>query len=314
MVKDNINLLARIAKCYYIQNLNQKEISEKFNLSKAMVCRLLKEVREKKIITFNLNIPGNERLDLELEELVENTFSLDSAYIYYNENVKLSEKAILDNVVSLGSSYTERILKDNINIAVISSKTLSYVFNRINPDRKYKMNIYSTIGGMNIPDTLFQSNDLLNILNNKVGGKTYPIYQPLIDFSDLPRKEIEYQFKDSEIDYLFTSIGGVSREARYYKLGLLNNEHIEYLKGLNICGEIGFNFYDINGNFIENEIGKKAFKLDYKRIKKMKNKIVIAFGDNKIVALLGALRTKIIDVLITDEITIKKVLKLNKEL
>ena len=78
--------------------------------------------------------------------------------------------------------------------------------------------------------------------------------------------------------------------------------------GKKIVGDVGLNFYDVNGNFIESDFKDRIVKLGIDKIKKIRNKIAIAFGPEKTEALKGFLKTGIADVVITDSKTAEKLL------
>ena len=60
---------------------------------------------------------------------------------------------------------------------------------------------------------------------------------------------------------------------------------------------------------IINRIGDRVINLPIEEIKKMKNKIAIVFGKDKIAAARGFLKTGICDVFITDSVTAEAILE-----
>ena len=158
-----------------------------------------------------------------------------------------------------------------------------------------------------------QNNNLVQILSEKIGGATYPIYMPLIlkkaDYKKiLPQKHnIDEILGDaSNIDYYFAGLGVIGKKSRMYNpKGEFDQNLITELKKKKICGEIGLNFYDNNGNFINSGLQDRSIYLDIGEIKKAKNIIIAAFGKEKVVPLIGFLKSKITHVLITDLLTAK---------
>ena len=105
------------------------------------------------------------------------------------------------------------------------------------------------------------------------------------------------------MDYYFTGISAISKESRGYRLKAFELEDLNNLKSIGIIGEIGLNFYDINGNFINSHLDTKISKLDIEDIKKIRNIVIVAFGKEKVQALKAILKTKISNVLITVELS-----------
>ena len=72
-------LLYRIAQSYYIDGLTQKQIANRFGLSRPKVSRLLQRGRDNGIITINLLPPPNGMADLEHK--LECKFGLQEAVV-----------------------------------------------------------------------------------------------------------------------------------------------------------------------------------------------------------------------------------------
>lgn len=308
-------ILTRVAELYYFHDINQIQIARKFNFSKAKICRLIKEAKKRKIIEFN--IKKNPRSKVELEESVEKKFNLQEAIIYSEIGSKqYDNNLILEEVGSIGASFIERILKDDINIAIGGGKTLYDVFKKVKPKRKYKVDIFSTLGGINLSKAEYQNNDLIKMLCERIGGICHPIYLPimfkkLIDRDTLlDENELLKIVNDpSLVDYYIAGISPISKKSNYYTLGFFNEKFIKDLRDKNIVGEIGLNFFDNHGNFIKSGIEDRIINLRIDTIKKIKNKVVIATGKEKIIPLKGLLKSGIPDVLITDEKTVREIIK-----
>ena len=312
MIDDRI--IARVAELFYIHNISQYEIANKFNFSKAKVCRMIKEAKKRKIIEFQ--IKNIDQRAINLEQQVEKFYNLREVIIFYNSDIiTYDEEIIFQEIGKLGFDYIKRVINDNLNFALTWGKTLRYVIKTLRFEKKYKINVFSTIGSVSLTDTENQAANITQMFCEKVGGKCYPIYLPLfVKTSELKEtlmhsNEISKIIGDSsKIDYYFTSLGAISKISRMYTLGGFGLEFLNTLIEKKIIGEVGLNFYDINGNFINAGMEDRTIKLSVEQIKKIKNKIVIAFGPEKIEAVKGFLKTGIADVLITDSKTAEKII------
>jgi len=312
MIDDRI--IARVSELFYIHNISQYEIANKFNFSKAKVCRMIKEAKKRKIIEFQ--IKNIDKRAIDLEQQVEKFYNLREVIIFYNSDIiTYDEEIIFQEIGKLGFDYIKRVINDNLNFALTWGKTLRYVIKTLRFEKKYKINVFSTIGSVSLTDTENQAANITQMFCEKVGGKCYPIYLPL--FVKTPElketlmhsNEISKIIGDSsKIDYYFTSLGAISKISRMYTLGGFDLKFLNTLIEKEIIGEVGLNFYDINGNFINAGMEDRTIKLSVEQIKKIKNKIVIAFGPEKIDAIKGFLKTGIADVLITDSKTAEKII------
>ena len=73
-------------------------------------------------------------------------------------------------------------------------------------------------------------------------------------------------------------------------------------------GDVATHFFDKNGSFVNLYSNTLCASMD--NVKNAKESIAIACGKEKAEAIAGALRTKMIDTLITDDHTAKKVLEI----
>ena len=90
-MKRNTSLIAEICRMFYLDNLSQDEISSNLRISKSAVSRLLKEGREKRIVTFHVK-DYEDRLS-SLEEKLEQSFKLKAAVVVSDEEIT-SEKSV----------------------------------------------------------------------------------------------------------------------------------------------------------------------------------------------------------------------------
>ena len=74
-----------------------------------------------------------------------------------------------------------------------------------------------------------------------------------------------------------------------------------------IIGDVATHFFNEKGEFVN--LYQNTLCASAENIRNAKQTIAVASGDNKALAIAGALRTKLIDTLITDEYTAKKVLE-----
>jgi deoxyribonucleoside regulator len=312
MIEDRT--VAKIAELFYMQGVSQNEIARIFNFSTAKVCRLIKEAKARGIIEFR--IKKFDKRILELEREMQKAYMLKEVFVYYNSDIEYREEDLLfQEVGALAAGYLEKILEDGLNIALAWGKTLYSFINNVNVDKKFKVNIFSTLGGANLLPPEYQNNSLVQVLSEKVGGTAYPVYLPLI--LDSPVKELlknedsieKFLGSADKIDYYFHGIGTVSENARLYPHHGFNDNFIKSLKEKGIVGEVGFNFFNINGNFVESGIENRSIRLNNEKIKKIKNKVTIACGKEKAEPLTGFLRTGLCDVLVTDSRTAALLLK-----
>ena len=104
----------------------------------------------------------------------------------------------------------------------------------------------------------------------------------------------------SDIDVAVVGIGNSEIIQTFGKL-FGHNE-----KCISAVGDIATHFFDKNGNFLD--IYENKLCASKENLKNARQTIAVASGKDKTEAIKGALRTKIIDTLITDEYTARRIL------
>ncbi len=74
-------------------------------------------------------------------------------------------------------------------------------------------------------------------------------------------------------------------------------------------GDIGLNFFDIDGNEVNTSFKDLFIGMGLDELRQVKTVLGIAGGKNKTEAVTGALRGGYVDVLITDQFTAEKLVK-----
>jgi len=62
---DELRLMAKVARMYYVQELNQQAITEKLQLHQSTISRMLKRAKTLNLVRFNIATPPGTFADLE---------------------------------------------------------------------------------------------------------------------------------------------------------------------------------------------------------------------------------------------------------
>ena len=101
--------------------------------------------------------------------------------------------------------------------------------------------------------------------------------------------------------------GGLDDSSLNVRSKIFSQKSIANLKSSGAVGEVGGNFFNIDGKIISNEETTKILSADYSFFKKSKT-ILIAGGKNKILQLKSVLKSAYFSGLITDSNTADKLI------
>ena len=333
MVKHNdMKALNKVLRLYYLENLPQKEVANKLNISLVNVAEYLDYARDHKLIEVKLNVPLDESEDsvtesegLEtecnackvLEAKLQEKFGIKECRIV--KSFPDAKKTLKAMAIELGQML-EGILKDGDYLGVGWGTTLEAMARYLWMRKKINVHVVPIAAGTEISGLGSSINFVNRFIANKIGGVSYSMDIPSILDSREAKEAVltnpntqELLALTKKITVGLVSMSGISSAATLFKKSRLGQQEIKYLQGLGIIGNINFAFFDKNGKHIPNKFEERivdVFPLAF--MKKTENMIGVSFGDNKVDVMRAALKGKILHRLITDEDTAEKVLSNNQ--
>jgi deoxyribonucleoside regulator len=303
-----LKLITKVARLYYFEDLNQQAIADRLDISRSKVSRCLTKAKKNKIVEIKINSPF-EKFD-ELEARVERKYNLKQCLVVPSSE---SFRETCRNIATVLADLIDRIIKDGDYIGVGWGMTLKTLSGFIEPVKKININVVPLIGGLGKAGIEVHTNSVASTMAEKYGGISYAIHSPALLDSEQTKKILE---KDSNIAEIFNMIdkvemavigmSDIGESSTMIKSGNFNVEDFKYLKSIGVVGDVNLIFIDRNGNTVQNKIEGRILRASPDRIKKIKNVIGVAFGDNKTEVIRAAISGKIISTLITDEETARK--------
>ena len=304
-MKRNTSLVTEICRMYYLDNLSQDKISSNLRISKSAVSRLLKEGREKGIVTFHIK-DYEDRLT-SLEYKLEQYFKLKEAVVVSDEGIN-SEEAIKNKVAKAAALLLQRRIRENDTLAVSWGATLAEVANVINPSFHLDIEIVPLVGGIDNKGRDIQSNEIARKLSKVLKGKYYVLNAPLIVNNILAKEALEKEEniktvinKAKSADIAVVGIGSTKETSTLIKRGYFLVTELAKLINKGAVGDICTNFYDIQGNMLEIPLNNRIIGLKLKELKLIPTVIGVASGEDKQEAILGALRGGYINIIVTNK-------------
>ena len=303
--KDEKILMSEAAILYYEKKHTQQEIAELMNLTRQTVSKLLNDAVKENIVEIKIHNPQKDCEELQrnicekfhIKNCIVTGVSSDNAILRRTMTVKAAAEYI-----------TSIIKKGNQKIALSWGRTIQELIN-VMPTINTSGNIvFPLFGATDNENSYFSSNELTRSMSDKISAKAKYAWFPYLTDSNEDcnlLKKLSYYKKVQDLwnnsDIAILGIGNTEILEIFEKsFGYNQKRH-------NVIGDIATHFFNEKGEFIalyENTLCASA-----ENIKNSKQTIAIACGDDKVTAISGALRTQIIDTLITDEYTAKNILE-----
>ena len=316
--KNRINKLADVAELYFIEGLTQAEIAKKIGVTRSMVSRMLTEAREEGIV--KIKIERKFKYDKALQTAIIKKFELQDAVIYSGQPEDYEN--YLTHLGVAGAQTVRSHLREGLILGTAWGTTLNATINALELDKQFcDIKIVQLAGALGERNLAIDGHALVYRLVSKLGGEAFYLHVPYI----VDKQETVDSLRNvqgisetmemmKECDLGIFGIGSVELDySTFFNAGYLV---LEEMQGLSVHGAVGNVcglFFNIQGEPTAREFQARALTISRKDLFKIPIRIGIAGGSGKISAILGALRGRYINVLVTDDITASEVLRLANE-
>jgi DNA-binding transcriptional regulator LsrR (DeoR family) len=268
------------------------------------------------IIRISVNIPNG--VNTEMEEGLIQKYGLKEAIVVDSSNDDDNERIALQEIGSASAYYVETVIKNNDVVGISSwSETLVALVDAMQQvPGKTGIQIVQILGGIGNPSAEVHANRLTGRLASLVNGIPYFLLAPGVVESEAALKVIMNDKYVKEATALFNritmalvGIGAIQPSKFLTSSGnIFSSEELDLLKSRGAVGDISLHFFDINGELVNSPINNRVISMSMEQLKNVNRAIGIAAGKRKYSAILGAVRGKWINVLVTDHHTAKKLL------
>ena len=300
------NTLARATWLYHHQKLTQQQVANELGLSRPTVVRLLRQALEEGIVTVSLRL--DVLTQMELSSRIAQRFGLEEVFIVPT-SVEHTEADVLRSVSEMGALYLENHLQPNQVITLTWGKTLLQVARALTDHPVKGAVIAQTLGGLNTGHAI-NPYRVASLFGEKLHASVHHLYVPVMVAS----KEMRELFlSDPGVQATLAvarlaaitliSVGKVDHSATVVQTGLLSASLMDQLRARGAVGDISGHYFDIRGKRIAGDVDDRMMALPWEDFQRLGNVVAVACGLDKRDALLGALRTGLLNRLIVDDQT-----------
>lgn len=315
--KDHERLLVKVARFYYEQELTQSEISNRLRLSRQKVQRLLKQAKDVNIVQITIR-PVIGAFP-ELERTLENRFGLQEAVVI--ETTNFEDQFVVAREVGVGAAdYLMRVVQPQDSIVISWGGSLLGMVNALYGGSQRSdldgIKVIQGLGGLGDPNKEVHAADLTRRLAQVFGGEAVLLPTPAVAGT---REARDTYFEDPFVSHILEQ----ARTAKLAVMGIgaprldsilmrerriVTVQDLESLKQNGAVGDLNLRFFDENGKIVQSNFDQRVIGLTLDEIQRIERVVGVAGGAAKVSAIRGALAGKLVDVLVTDQITAQQVL------
>ncbi len=290
---------------YYRHEMTQQEIAQRLGVTRQTVSKLLQESKKNNIVNIQIVNPLHD-ID-EMGEELKQCYSLNNAIVVPSnfEDGYLIRSVIAQKAVT----YIEKLLKENeySTIAFSWGRTIYEVISQLMLGDNSELTVMPLLGGSDKTAPYYMINEMVRVAADRLGASPVYAYIPVNPESDEDAQLFKKTSAYRNMQKMWSNIG-----LAVVGIGInLENEkgvRIEY-PGENVksgvVGDICTNYYDAEGNFLNNNEMLCATPDDLRNAKTV---LAVSGGLNKAASIKAALKSGIVTDIIIDEMTAKKVL------
>lgn len=301
-------LIVQVARLYHEGRRTQSQIAAQLRVSQGTVCRLLQRAEAHGIVRVTVSPPQGTFVDLE--ELLERKFGLAQVVI-----ARAGWDDDLPVQAALGAAaahFLEATLKSRDVVGVGSgSATLRATVEQMHPLWKAcDCRVVQIVGGLGDPAAKEHGHQLVCQLATLARGHAHVLAAPGLLGSQDSVETLAQDPQNREtlalFDRLTVALVGIGPPEP--SGGPVGGDHPGFsaaerraLEAQGAVGQVCLRFYDARGQEIQDGPGARVLGLELARLRSIPRVVGIAGGKRKRQAILGALRGRWVNVLITDE-------------
>ncbi len=313
-LQNRASLLADVAEMYYLEQKNQAEIAKAVGVTRSMISRMLTEARESGIVEIRVQRPLQS--DHELESALKEKFGLKDIHVVITNH--RDGEILTRSLGTAGALMLKRYLAPQKILGLAWGTSIGATVDAFEVTEPMPVKVAQLLGATGARNLKYDGHDLVARITQKLGGEAYYLNAPfLCQNAELARSLQETKSIRETIDIgkktdvALLGIGTtLPKYSSFYLAGHVTRRELADLRKAGGIGDVCGLHFDINGQPACDDFCENLVSIRRTDLLSIPIRLGVAGGDGKGEAILGALRSKYINVLVTDSITARKVLDL----
>lgn len=307
-------LLTEIAIAYYENEQTQEEIAQRFGISRIKVGRLLKKARTEGIV--EINVKYHPVFSSNIEQQFIEKFGIKRALIAVDHRDEDEQRQL---VAALVTNYLSSVLKNGMSVAVGQGRNVASVASHVGIFPERQCRFICGIGGTHRDGEMIDADHISRHLAKKFNATSETLYAPAY----VENREMKKVFMQNRLikdtleraakaDIALVGLGDMNENSYMVQLGWFTSQEIGSARSeLGVVGDIaGYSFFDIHGTPVDTVMNDRVIGLSLEELRNIPCVIAIASENTKAMAILGALRSGVIDIIATSAANARMVLNL----
>jgi deoxyribonucleoside regulator len=311
-------LLRWVAELYYQRQQSQAEISSLIGVSISTVSRLLAEARQQGIVS--IHVAESRAGDSELERRLARRFGLSAVYV---APARVSDTAAATRVAALGAARVLPRLLPEVGgtIGFSGGYTIAQLVAAIPPLDRPDLMVVPLQGNWADGGPYLQNDQVCRDAAQRLGARAMSLPVPMV----VERASTRDALLDdrsvrlvtdrwAELELAVVGVGGPPGGAYGYQSVMrdLPEATCNELRRQGVVGDLCAHMFNGRGDFVEHELSRRTLAIPVDQLRRVPCVVGVAGGAIKATSMLGALRTGVVQVLMTDQLAAERLLELGE--
>lgn len=301
-------VLLRVAQMYYVDNKSQQQIATTLGISRSNVSRMLSAATDSGIVEIRIVDPAGR--DTELEERLRTGFGLRDARV----TARVRGTAGSQPLGAVGLQAAHLLLEnigDRQTVALSWGTALQAMVWATTTEREYAAQLVQLVGGLSSIANEISGQELVRELAARLGSATYRyLHAPAALATRAARDSLLAERSVHQTlelarraDIAFVGIGTPSHgsSAAVIESLHLSEAEAERFWSRGPVGDIAARYFDAQGQPLDGPVHDRVLAVTVDDLLRIPTVVGVAAGRVKAPGVLGALRGRLIDVLVCDD-------------
>lgn len=297
------NQLVDIARLYYLRNMTHQQIAAKLGLSRVKVTRLVQQAVDEGIVEFRIADPAVEAL--ELQDRLEQAYGLSQVLVVAGAD---TQGGSLDALGRCAAAWLSDRLEDDMVVGLGWGRTLNAMLPHLGRSPRRSLTVVSLTGGLAANASQPNPYDTATGVAARIGAQPRYLLVPAVVDTVEAHDVLLAQATASSVTALWSrvqvammSIGVLAPNTGVFYSLADPDAAVESAIAAGGVGDLLARPFDSAGRFIAVEHAARTIAIESSQLKRVRHVVGVAGGVEKVNAIEGALRTGLLNVLITDE-------------
>jgi DNA-binding transcriptional regulator LsrR (DeoR family) len=297
-------LATSVARRYYLDGKSKIEIGEEFSLSRFKVARLLEVAQEQGLVRIEIGHPGS--IDIELSSRLQDAFQLRHALVIDADDTGHALRQRLGQAAA--ELLSEIVTADDV-LGLAWARTVSAMATQIH--RLPPVPVVQLTGALS-PTTALSSSidddnsvDVVREVARVSRGPAYLFYTPFLvpdaTTAQALRRQPDVARAFSQFGSVTTAVVGIGQwgpeESTLYDAA--NEADRQTLRAENVCADVSGVFLSADGTPLETSLNDRMVGINARQLRSVGEVIALPYGTNKKAAVLAALRSGLVNSIVT---------------